>query len=237
MVPGRDVGARADLAGGGARVQRRRRRLRQRRGVARGRRPDRRRRHRSRRRRRSPTSRRKALASGAGLVIVPNFALGAVLVMKFAAEAARHYEHAEIIETHEKGKIDAPSGTSLRTARLMAEAPGSALKAPPGAGQASRGLRRRRPGHHPQRAPARRGGAPGGRVRRRRRAAHPAPRLACRGARSWAACSSRCAVSARSRAPSSAWRTCLTRRSITKWSEAIERHPEGLRGDELTGPA
>jgi len=82
----------------------------------------------------------KAAASGAGLVVVPNFALGAVLLMKFAAEAARHYEHAEIIETHEKGKIDAPSGTSLRTARLMAEAPGSALLAPPGADQTSRGL-------------------------------------------------------------------------------------------------
>ena len=82
----------------------------------------------------------KAEASGAGLVVVPNFALGAVLLMKFAAEAARHYEHAEIIETHEKAKIDAPSGTSLRTARLMAEAPGSALAAPPGAGQTSRGL-------------------------------------------------------------------------------------------------
>jgi 4-hydroxy-tetrahydrodipicolinate reductase len=82
----------------------------------------------------------RAEASGAGLVIVPNFALGAVLVMKFAAEAARHYTHAEIVETHEKGKIDAPSGTSLRTARLMAEAPGSALTAPPGAGQPSRGL-------------------------------------------------------------------------------------------------
>jgi 4-hydroxy-tetrahydrodipicolinate reductase len=82
----------------------------------------------------------KAQASGAGLVVVPNFALGAVLLMKFAAEAARHYEHAEIIETHEKAKIDAPSGTSLRTARLMAEAPGSALAAPPGAGQTSRGL-------------------------------------------------------------------------------------------------
>jgi len=81
-----------------------------------------------------------AEASGAGLVVVPNFALGAVLLMKFAAEAARHYTHAEIIETHEKGKIDAPSGTSLRTARLMAEAPGSALVAPPGAGQESRGL-------------------------------------------------------------------------------------------------
>jgi 4-hydroxy-tetrahydrodipicolinate reductase len=82
----------------------------------------------------------KAQASGAGLVVVPNFALGAVLLMKFAAEAARHYEHAEIIETHEKGKIDAPSGTSLRTARLMAEAPGSTLAAPPGAGRPSRGL-------------------------------------------------------------------------------------------------
>jgi 4-hydroxy-tetrahydrodipicolinate reductase len=82
----------------------------------------------------------RAAASGAGLVIVPNFALGAVLLMKFAAEAARHYQHAEIIETHEKGKIDAPSGTSLRTARLMAEAQGSSLVAPPGAGQPSRGL-------------------------------------------------------------------------------------------------
>jgi 4-hydroxy-tetrahydrodipicolinate reductase len=82
----------------------------------------------------------RATASAAGLVIVPNFALGAVLLMKFAAEAARHYEHAEIIEMHEKGKIDAPSGTSLRTARLMTEAPGSALATPPGGGQESRGL-------------------------------------------------------------------------------------------------
>jgi len=82
----------------------------------------------------------RAQASGAGLVIVPNFAVGAVLLMRFAAEAARYYEHAEIIETHEQAKIDAPSGTSLRTARLMAEAPGSALAAPPGAGQAARGF-------------------------------------------------------------------------------------------------
>ncbi len=82
----------------------------------------------------------KAAASGAGLVIVPNFALGAVLLMRFAAEAARYYRHAEIIETHDEAKVDAPSGTSLRTARLMAEAPGSALAAPPGAGQTARGL-------------------------------------------------------------------------------------------------
>lgn len=82
----------------------------------------------------------RAGKSGAGLVIVPNFALGAVLLMKFAAEAARRYTHAEIVEIHEKGKIDAPSGTSLRTARLMAEAPDSRLEAPPGAGQEARGL-------------------------------------------------------------------------------------------------
>jgi len=80
-----------------------------------------------------------AEAAGVGLVIVPNFALGAVLLMRFAAEAARHYEHAEIIELHEAGKADAPSGTSLRTARLMAEAPGSALRDLPG-DQPSRGL-------------------------------------------------------------------------------------------------
>ena len=78
-------------------------------------------------------------ASGAGLVIVPNFALGAVLLMRFAAQAARHYERAEVIELHEAGKLDAPSGTSLRTARLMSEAPGSALKDGPGE-QPSRGL-------------------------------------------------------------------------------------------------
>lgn len=80
-----------------------------------------------------------AATSGVGLVIVPNFALGAVLLMRFAAEAARHYRRAEIIELHEAGKLDAPSGTSLRTARLMAEAAGSALT--DGAGdQPSRGL-------------------------------------------------------------------------------------------------
>jgi len=80
-----------------------------------------------------------AAASGVGLVIVPNFALGAVLLMRFAAEAARYYERAEIIELHEAGKLDAPSGTSLRTARLMADAQGSALQ--DGSGdQPSRGL-------------------------------------------------------------------------------------------------
>ena len=81
-----------------------------------------------------------ASAAHAGLVIVPNFALGAVLMMKFAAEAAKHYQRAEIVELHEAGKLDAPSGTSLRTARLMSEAGSDSLGEPPGSGQPSRGL-------------------------------------------------------------------------------------------------
>ncbi len=58
-------------------------------------------------------------------LIAPNFAIGAVLMMQFAAEAARHFDAAEIIELHHAGKLDAPSGTALRTAQLMASARGS----------------------------------------------------------------------------------------------------------------
>ncbi|MFP4499063.1 MAG: 4-hydroxy-tetrahydrodipicolinate reductase [Vulcanimicrobiota bacterium] len=53
------------------------------------------------------------------VLLVPNFSVGAVLMMKFAAEAARHYDNAEIIEMHHDRKQDAPSGTALRTAELM----------------------------------------------------------------------------------------------------------------------
>jgi 4-hydroxy-tetrahydrodipicolinate reductase len=60
----------------------------------------------------------------ANVLIAPNFAIGAVLMMRFAAEAAKHMEKAEIIELHHDGKLDAPSGTAARTARLMAEASG-----------------------------------------------------------------------------------------------------------------
>jgi len=49
----------------------------------------------------------------------PNFALGAVLMMRFAAEAAPHFERAEIVELHHAGKVDAPSGTSKLTAERM----------------------------------------------------------------------------------------------------------------------
>ncbi len=60
----------------------------------------------------------------ANVFIAPNFAIGAVLMMRFAAEAARHMAKAEIIELHHDAKIDAPSGTAARTAALMAEASG-----------------------------------------------------------------------------------------------------------------
>lgn len=58
-------------------------------------------------------------SKGVGLLVVPNFALGAVLMMRFAAMAARVFETAEIIERHHEKKVDAPSGTSLRTAAMM----------------------------------------------------------------------------------------------------------------------
>ncbi|OLR94685.1 4-hydroxy-tetrahydrodipicolinate reductase [Actinokineospora bangkokensis] len=57
-----------------------------------------------------------------GVLIAPNFALGAVLSMKFAALAARYYDTVEIIELHHNRKADAPSGTAAHTARLVARA-------------------------------------------------------------------------------------------------------------------
>jgi len=56
-----------------------------------------------------------------GGMVVPNFAIGAVLLMKFAQEAAKYFDHAEIIELHHNQKADAPSGTALKTAELMAQ--------------------------------------------------------------------------------------------------------------------
>jgi 4-hydroxy-tetrahydrodipicolinate reductase len=60
----------------------------------------------------------------ANVLVAPNFAIGAVLMMRFAAEAARHMVKAEIVELHHDRKLDAPSGTAARTARLMAESAG-----------------------------------------------------------------------------------------------------------------
>lgn len=67
--------------------------------------------------------------SGANVFFAPNFAIGAVLMMQFAAEAAKHMAKAEIIELHHDRKLDKPSGTAARTAELMAAASGK--PAPP----------------------------------------------------------------------------------------------------------
>ena len=56
-----------------------------------------------------------------GAIVAPNFALGAILMMKFAKEAGKYFSHAEIIEYHHDKKLDAPSGTSIKSAELMAQ--------------------------------------------------------------------------------------------------------------------
>ena len=65
-----------------------------------------------------------------GVLIAPNFAIGAVLMMEFAEKAARYFESAEIVEMHHPAKVDAPSGTAARTAELMTQARKDSKKAP-----------------------------------------------------------------------------------------------------------
>jgi 4-hydroxy-tetrahydrodipicolinate reductase len=60
-------------------------------------------------------------SSKSGVLIAPNFAIGAVLMMEFATKAAKYFESAEIIELHHPNKVDAPSGTAARTAELMSK--------------------------------------------------------------------------------------------------------------------
>jgi 4-hydroxy-tetrahydrodipicolinate reductase len=57
-----------------------------------------------------------------GVLVVPNFSIGAVLLMRFAADAAKYFESVEVIEMHHPNKIDSPSGTAVRTAELIASA-------------------------------------------------------------------------------------------------------------------
>jgi len=83
-------------------------------------------------------------------LVVPNFALGAVLMMRFAQLAARYFDSAEIIELHHDGKFDAPSATALNTARAMADAAGD-----PGGGDTQRTIHERLEG-------VRGGAGPGG---------------------------------------------------------------------------
>ncbi|MCP3821135.1 4-hydroxy-tetrahydrodipicolinate reductase [Streptomyces sp. A3M-1-3] len=65
-----------------------------------------------------------------GVLIAPNFSIGAVLTMKFAQQAARYFESVEVVELHHPGKADAPSGTATRTAQLIAAARAEAGCAP-----------------------------------------------------------------------------------------------------------
>ena len=74
---------------------------------------------------------RSLLASSkSGVLIAPNFAIGAVLMMEFATKAAKYFESAEIIELHHPNKVDAPSGTAARTAELMSKSRKEAGLAP-----------------------------------------------------------------------------------------------------------
>ncbi len=65
-----------------------------------------------------------AKAANVPLLIAPNFAIGAILMMRFAAEAAKYFDSAEVIERHHDRKLDAPSGTAWKTALAMREAKG-----------------------------------------------------------------------------------------------------------------
>ncbi|MCY3800470.1 MAG: 4-hydroxy-tetrahydrodipicolinate reductase [Chloroflexi bacterium] len=67
---------------------------------------------------------RKARDAGVGAFIAPNFSIGAVMLMRLSEIAASHFDHVEIIELHHDGKVDAPSGTALHTARMIVEARG-----------------------------------------------------------------------------------------------------------------
>lgn len=81
---------------------------------------------------------KQAQARGIGVLYAPNFSIGALLLMRFAAGAAHHFPDVEIVETHHPAKRDAPSGTARRTAELVAMArPGNTQTV---AGDSSRGL-------------------------------------------------------------------------------------------------
>ncbi len=67
---------------------------------------------------------------GVGVLIVPNFSVGAVLMMRFAATAAPYFESIEVVEMHHPDKVDAPSGTAVRTAEVIAAARREAGSAP-----------------------------------------------------------------------------------------------------------
>lgn len=74
----------------------------------------------------------------AGVLVVPNFSIGSMLLQRFAAQAAKHFDSAEIIESHHAGKVDSPSGTAIATAEKISSARGDTPLVP-GVGQPARG--------------------------------------------------------------------------------------------------
>jgi 4-hydroxy-tetrahydrodipicolinate reductase len=80
------------------------------------------------------------LTGPASCLVVPNFAVGAVLMMRVAEQIAAHLPQAEIIEAHHQGKVDAPSGTALRTAARVAAGRRAAVTVPGPLGHAARGM-------------------------------------------------------------------------------------------------
>ncbi len=111
-----------------------------------------------------------AEAPEVGVLVAPNFSIGAVLMMRFAAEAAPFYESVEIVELHHPDKADAPSGTARRTAELVAAARAEAATGP--VPDATSTVARRRPRRRRRRDPGplgavpRPGRPPGGAPRR-----------------------------------------------------------------------
>ena len=83
----------------------------------------------------------KGAPKGVCLFVAPNFAIGAVLMMRFAQTAARYMPYAEVIELHHDRKLDAPSGTALRTASLIAAARAETPSAPGREGEVVAGAR------------------------------------------------------------------------------------------------
>ncbi len=73
----------------------------------------------------------QAKAAGVPVFLAPNFAIGAVLMMRFAADAAKHFQYAEILEYHHEHKRDAPSGTAMKTLRDMLAARGGSFSDTP----------------------------------------------------------------------------------------------------------
>ena len=118
---------------------------------------------------------------GVRVLVVPNFSVGAILMMRFAAQAARFFPSAEVIELHHGNKADAPSGTALRTASMIAAARAGRAWAAAGrhrVGAAGRARRQRGRRARPLGAGGGPGGAPGGAVRRDRGDADDQARLA-----------------------------------------------------------